>query len=394
MSKILYFYPENPALLNQGNNSRANFLLKYFKSRNFTVDLVGEYEKRFTEKDIETLKKLKFINDGWLLKKNVRSLSHFATKILPTKIHKGLLSFISKNTLKRHLDFNRTKKGYLEDFKGIIEKNSYDIIIISYVYWAPLISKELQKLKNQILIIDTHDFITAQCKNEPHFELGSYFKKEIDTLNIFDKIWTISNEEHFVFSQFLEHKTTELIPHGSDINSKNNFFESSIDLLYVASDNPHNVSSINWFLSEVYPVLSKDLNITFIGKICHVIPKYSNITKICFADDLDAYYKNTKLVICPMLSGTGTKIKVIEALSYCIPVICNPRGVDGLLNKIENGCSVAHSAQEFSKYIKELLNDTIAYEKASKNAFNFFSTALSTQAVYSHLDNSFGVKKN
>ena len=43
------------------------------------------------------------------------------------------------------------------------------------------------------------------------------------------------------------------------------------------------------------------------------ILRFHNIHKIDFVEDLDAIYKHSKIAICPMLTGTGLKIKVIEA---------------------------------------------------------------------------------
>jgi len=59
--------------------------------------------------------------------------------------------------------------------------------------------------------------------------------------------------------------------------------------------------------------------------------------------NLVEFYQNVSIVICPMFSGTGVKIKVLEALSYGIPVVTNQRGVDGLLNKSANGCLVTEN---------------------------------------------------
>ena len=38
--KILYFYPDNPLDMSQGNNARALTLLDYFKKRNVVLDFM------------------------------------------------------------------------------------------------------------------------------------------------------------------------------------------------------------------------------------------------------------------------------------------------------------------------------------------------------------------
>ena len=153
-AKIVYFYPENPAVQNQGNNARALFLLKYFKEKGVSVDFVGEESENFTTIEVLNLKKEKLIHNGWLLKKNTKGIKHFVFKILPKKISRGLLSIYSKKKHKTSINFDRTKTGQIEDFEKIIYSGNYECIIISYAYWSKLISTESKaRLKNTKTII-------------------------------------------------------------------------------------------------------------------------------------------------------------------------------------------------------------------------------------------------
>ena len=387
MKNILYFYPDNPSILDQGNNSRANSLLKYFKSRGFRVDLVCECDVS----ELKSLKEDQLIDNVWQLTKTVLNIQHFIFKILPQKIYRGVLNFISKKRYNTIYDLNKLKKGYLESFENILRNKNYDIVIISYSNWSPLIKNSSKISPNSKLIIDTHDFITSQYQDQPHFDIGYYFKKEIEALKMFDEIWAISIEEHFLFSQFLNDKKVQLVPHGSKFNRINNETKPTIDLLYVASDNPHNVKSINWFFDKVYPLLPETISITIVGKICKVVSDYKNVEKIPYVQNLDSLYENTKISLCPMLSGTGLKIKVVEALSYGIPVVCNQRGVDGLLNKINNGCLSTESENEFADSILKLLSNNSFYVQNKKNAENFFKATLSETIVYKKLDSIFNI---
>ena len=189
-------------------------------------------------------------------------------------------------------------------------------------------------------------------------------------LEKFDEIWTYSVEEEYIFEQFTDKKVT-MIPVSFPFNFNKENAISKYDVIYVASDNPHNITGINWFFKEVLPHL-KDVKIHVIGKICNVVGDYENVIKHGIVDDLDEYYKNSKISICPMLSGTGIKIKVIEALSYGIPVVTNRRGVDGLVNKKENGCLVTDDPKIFAEEIKNLLEDEIFYNRVKNEGISYF----------------------
>ena len=370
--KILYFYPENPLLFTQGNNARANKLLEYFKSRNIEVDFVGEETKEFTIEDSKKLVKNGLVKRAFLLllfRRSKNQLKYFFFKSLPRVINREIK------------DFDRVKPKQSIQFKKIISENNYDYIIISYGYWHKLIDK-IDK-KNAKLIIDTHDFLTSQFQNNKKFNLGRYFETEIKILNKFDEIFVISIDEKFTLSQFIK-KPIHIIAHG--LPAKNIIKNKEIDVIYVASDNEHNVAAAKWFFEKVYPLLTKNIKITVVGKITKYINDYENVTKIGFINDLDDAYATSKIAICPMLSGTGLKIKVAEALSFGLPIVCNERGIDGLLNKTKNGCLVTNNEIEFANNITKLLENSDYYSEISNEAKTFFNETLNSDVVYKNLD--------
>lgn len=377
--RILYFYPENPLSFSQGNNSRALSLLHYFKNRNIHMDFVGEESKEFSQDTINELKNDDLIKNGYLLKKEKKSsniMKYYLNYSFPKKFNSKLK------------DFDRTKFGYKEQFSKILKDNEYDIIIISYVYWSPLLDNVTKGTKTK-WIVDTHDFLTSQFQDHKKFALDRYFKREINLMQKFDDVWVISNEEKYLFSQFVK-SPVSLVTHGLPNNIETSSkTEKTIDLVYVASENFHNIKSANWFFKEAYPFLSSDIKIAVVGKIGNHIPKFENVENLVFVKDLDEVYKKSKIAICPMLSGTGVKIKVVESLSHGIPVVCTERGVDGLLNKTNNGCLTTNDPSLFSDYINKLLNDAEFYKQNHLEAKKFFEDNFDIKKTYNVLDGIF-----
>jgi glycosyltransferase involved in cell wall biosynthesis len=377
--KILYFYPENPLSYSQGNNSRALSLLRYFRDRNISVDLIGEKSDSFKEDSIIELKAEKLIAEGFLLEKlekNTNRLQYYFNYSFPRQL---------KNKIK---DFDRTKFGYKEQFLKVLNDTEYDVVIMSYVYWSPLLDNAVKGKKTK-WIIDTHDFLTSQFQHNRKFILENYFKTEINSLKKFDHVWVISNEEKYLFSQFINNPVS-LINHSLPNNIENSANTAkNIDIVYVASENDHNIKSANWFFDEVYPKLADNIKIAVVGKINNYIPEFKNVEKIVLAKDLDDIYKRAKITICPMFSGTGVKIKVIESLSHGIPVVCTERGVDGLINKTNNGCLITNDPLLFSDYIHKLLNDTAFYSKNHLEAKSFFEDNFDINKAYKVLDSIF-----
>lgn len=369
--KVLYFFPGNPLVRSQGNHVRAYTLLQYFNAKNITLDLIAEADKHFTEQDVEALKSEKLVNQVHFLPKHKKGgLSYFLKVSIPK-----LFSKIPK-------PFDRRQLNQQQAFNNVLQTNTYDKIIVSYSCWIPLVLDN-PYLKGATKIVDTHDFLTSQFKSRKDFKLGNFFEGEMKLLNSVDQVWAISVEEKYLFEQFIK-TPVHLVPHLT--TSKIQSTTKTTDVLYVASENEHNITAAQWFFNKVYPLLETNMSITVVGKINKHIRDYPNVIKINYVEDLSATYNASKVVICPMLSGTGLKIKVVEALSFNLPVVCNTRGVDGLINKVDNGCLVTDNATKFAAYITQLLNDSSFYEANKQKANLFYKEFLSENAVYSMLD--------
>ncbi|RZK12665.1 MAG: glycosyltransferase, partial [Flavobacterium sp.] len=357
MKRVLYFYPDNPVAKNSGNRTWAMRLLKYFKNRGVSVDFVSLSDWAH---DWDTA------SVDWLLDNKLATNVHILFRKPPKKnIANYLISYKLPFLLKNRdgvlpdLVGNRLK----HQFNAILKQRQYDYIIISYAHWAHLLKNNplVGKAKT---IIDTHDFLTSLFQNHKRFKLGASFEEEIKRLRLFNEIWTTSTDEQYIFSQFCKGSDVRLITTNLDRNhlQEKPISQRQYDIIYVASDNPHNKRSIKWFFDQVYPLLPQNLRICIIGRITAFVNDYPNVVKVPFVQDLSEYYTDTKIVICPMLSGTGIKIKVVEAFSYALPVVGTTRALDGLANKTHNGCLISDDPETFAKYIKLLLSDERKYK--------------------------------
>jgi glycosyltransferase involved in cell wall biosynthesis len=385
MKKVLFFMPDNPLKKNAGNRTRALSMLSYFKSRNFEIDFVSEYfTGKWNETDIKAFEQAGLADNTYVIKKKPSKkniLYYLLFYKLPNFFYQNKAWFFP-------LQFSElVTLRFKRAFKKILKNNNYDYIFINYASWATLI-EDNHFTKKSIKVIDTHDFITAQLQKKVN--IGQAFKEEIRRISLFDIALAISVEEQYIFSQFCKNKVV-LAPMMLDKpQNLHDINEKSFDLIYVASDNVHNQKAANWFFKNVYPLLPVSVQICVIGQINeHLSIKAPNIVSVNFAEDLSIYYQNAKVALCPMLTGTGTKIKVVEALSYGLPIVCNTRGVDGLINKTNNGCLVSDDSIEFGNNIMKLLTDESEYKKQAENALAAFSINYEKEHCYKNLDKLF-----
>lgn len=349
--------PDNPMVGQAGNITRLKQMLHYLnESHAVEAEFVSLIDWGFWKEEHLEAFKIKYPN--------------IALHLLEKKHKKNFFKYFVLYKIPYFFKSNSIDlSSYIlrKEFQKILDSKKYDKILVSYAAWGKIIG---EKNESAYMIIDTHDFLTAQSSTKK--DIGKSFRDEIEILNNFDEVWTYSVEEEYIFGQFTrrEIKTT-LIPVSFPINISKEALHQKYDVIYVASDNLHNIAGIKWFLKEVLPLL-KDIKIHIIGKIGTVIGDYENVIKYGMVDDLKDFYQHSKIAICPMLSGTGIKIKVVEALSYGIPVVTNRRGVDGLVNKKDNGCLVTDDPKVFAEQMMRLLNDEAFYLETREKAVSYF----------------------
>lgn len=364
--KILFFFPENPFSNRAGNVTRAKANLNILKNLGYQIDLVGIEDMYKVMGDTTDLDH-NLVDTLFLLSrrpvKRIGSLEYWRYKF-------SLIT--TKNNKSNHLLTDYIKAS----FEKIVEAKKYDYIIINYEFWAGLI--DYKSSSNTTTIIDTHDWVTLnEFYKNPLLKIGDRFEEEINNLNKFDKVITISNDENFVFKGFLGDKVVNIPPSFPSHFSSNS--EKKFDLIFVGSDNIFNIKSMKWFFDNVYPILPDNISIVIIGRICKHIEKRKGVTLVEFSETLDDYYSQSKIAICPMLEGTGIKIKVIEALSFGLPVVGTERAVDGFSSRIANGCLTDNNPEIFKDKIISLLQDESFYKSIKSQAEEYFKNNFSEE---------------
>ncbi len=159
---------------------------------------------------------------------------------------------------------------------------------------------------------------------------------------------------------------------------------SRIDVLLVGSDHPSNVASAQWFLRDVFqPRLhARKVGLVIVGRICNPLANDVNATGALLlheVEDLEPFYRSTAIVAAPVIVGTGTPIKVLDALAYgCCATVS--RFIDRALDLSAYGFPLCTLAEDFSDDILRLLASPEAREERKALARRFAAEHLTTEA--------------
>lgn len=181
----------------------------------------------------------------------------------------------------------------------------------------------------------------------------------------FNFVVSMSKNDQSVLKNKFGLKNVIVIPNGiEEINFLNNNPGKILNLGYIGSFNhPPNRNVFAFFINEIAPLLEKNkINFRYfivgannpkdIKKIVNH-SSFKNKRKIINLGEVEKvedFYQKIDVLICPIFSGSGTRIKILEALSFGVPVITSDIGAEGI-NINSQYLSIANSKNEFIKEI-------------------------------------------
>ena len=141
-----------------------------------------------------------------------------------------------------------------------------------------------------------------------------------------------------------------------------------------------NKEGIDWFTSSVRPRMATAATFYIIGSGW---PKYyenANTRLTGFVESLkDAAYG--AIMIVPILTGSGMRMKILEAAAMGIPFVTTTVGVEGLDFKDKESCLVADTPEDFAKAVDALAADGELRRRLAENASSIFIDKYSVAAL-------------
>jgi len=125
-----------------------------------------------------------------------------------------------------------------------------------------------------------------------------------------------------------------------------------------------NVVALEWFTRRVLPSVlenAPDTRLLVAGSDPpprHAFPDPANaIDLLGFVDDIQPLFSSCAVFICTIRSGSGVRVKLLEAFASGIPVVSTTIGAEGLADKDGEFCALADDPAAFASKILDLFAD-------------------------------------
>lgn len=338
-------------------------------------------------------------------------LIYFTKDNLNSEDDKNFYKKYTKQSYSISINSEKDKKSFVVNFQPYWFSDWYNEevkILISNLIKKEKISKVQIEFTQLLYLIKTiptsvKTFFTAhdissisfyrRLKEEKDFnKIFVYFIRLIEIyyyekryLPKFTTVYSVSNNDKNQLKKMFNLKKVINIDNGIE---KVNFIKTTnkkskqINLGLIGSFNhPPNKYSFNYFLNEIAPLLEKekiDYRFYLAGKNnsdevkdlikSSLLIDKNRIIDLGFVDESIDFFKKIDILVTPIFSGSGSRIKILEALGFGKKIISSPIGAEGI--NIKTGLiSIANTPSDYIKEIKyySLNKDKINLEEEEKN---------------------------
>lgn len=133
-----------------------------------------------------------------------------------------------------------------------------------------------------------------------------------------------------------------------------------------------NYEAMKWFVGEVFPLVLErvpDAHLIITGDHQNLpLPSTKNITLAGYVDDVKSLVASSTVGIAPLLSGGGTRLKILEAMALGTPVVATSKGAEGLDARRGEHLLIADSAGDFAESTVRLLREVGLRQQFAANS--------------------------
>ena len=296
-------------------------------------------------------------------------------------------------------------KGFDQKLRSVITSFEPEIIQLESLYLATyipairevtraLVSLRLHNIEYQIWERLANDFSTSFKKFYLR-DLAARIKRfEQAAWQQADVLLAITEADAKVVNSCLAEKPVWVVPFGISrhVNPDKSASERWVAYHLGAMDWIPNAEAMTWFLEDVWPELHRELphlKFYFAGRnMPGSFQKYEKDGVECAGEvpDADEFIADKKILVVPLKSAGGIRIKILEAMAAGKVVVSTKigmQGIEGATNRIH--FLAAETPPEFIDAIKWVIQNKIEAQELANNAAQLVQKKYSQQMIMSEL---------
>lgn len=306
------------------------------------------------------------------------------------------------------IDRNRNKYRRLLQLYSLLTGHSY------WYNWSQ--SKKLEKTVRSLVRNENFDIILGEFASMGHFDLNTdairimdahnieydnfrrmstldwsfirkkfyereyekSLKEEVEAFQRHDAIFATSERDAGIIGSHVPETPRFVVPNGVDSSffSPSDVESEPFTMVFTgAMKYVPNYDGVIRFLDEIFPRIKKKVpgaKIYIVGSNPpSQLKAYQSDSVIItgFVDDVRPYIDRASVFVVPLYMGSGTRLKVVEALSMQIPVVSTSIGCEGIDVNDDEHLVVRDNSREFADAVVNLFEDKKMRRKLVHNGY-------------------------
>ena len=281
------------------------------------------------------------------------------------------------------------------DFKNelirILQENEFDVVQLEGLYVCPYIPV-IRANSNALVVYRSHNIeheiwerAAEMSKGFTKIYLKNLAKRirrfQISWLNTYDLLVPITERDGAILDELGNTKKrlvsqtgidlSMLVPTSKNLEHPSLFHIGSLEWI-------PNQEGLLWFVDKCWPEIHKknpDLKFYIAGRNAPkwLVGKFKQPNIVFLGEIADAYeFMNSKsIMVVPLFSGSGMRIKIIEGMALGKAIVTTPVGTEGISTTPGKDVLVAENKDDFIAAIEKLLNNKSFFMEIGKNAIEF-----------------------
>jgi sugar transferase (PEP-CTERM/EpsH1 system associated) len=265
----------------------------------------------------------------------------------------------------------------IQRLRRLLDEQTYDVIVCDFLIaagvipWEDPTPKVLFTHNVEALIWQRHfqvarnPFWKAVCWRE----YQAMRRVERHYLNLADRVLTVSGTDRNFFAKLTDPRKITTIPTGVDVN----FFspalgqEEANTLVFTGSmDWLPNEDSILYFVREILPRIRRQIPevcLRVVGRrpsprLRELATRDRGVDVTGEVEDIRPYLGRASVYVVPLRVGSGTRLKIFEAMAMGRAIVSTSVGAEGLPVKHEENILLADEPEDFAHAVVGLLRDS------------------------------------
>jgi len=281
-------------------------------------------------------------------------------------------------------------KAFSDQLRRLLQEEAFDIVQLEGLYLAPYL-EDIRELSSAKVVMRAHNIEHEiwERSSRQHGNLkGLYFRSlarrikrmELHYLNSYDAILPITSRDSEMLRTFGCHLPMHVVPTGVD--TRELFLDHSPmeypSVFHIgALDWTPNVEGLLWFFDTVWPLVIKRFpELTFYLAGRNAVPtfrqpKWPNMVFLGEVEDAYAFMRSKAVMIVPILSGSGMRIKIVEGMALGKTIVTTTIGTEGISTTHRKNILIADDPAGFAGAICEMVQNRTLFDQIGENARTF-----------------------